>query len=84
MLSFPYNQLIKLPKAGSMSAVARVLGVPVPTVRRWILDQNAPALVQIVNKNSNYVIKKVALIKWLKETNRVKMAKRKKAKKVAA
>lgn len=84
MLSFPYKQIIKLPKTGSMSAVARVLGVPVPTVRRWILDQKAPADQTTVKKNTNYIIHKIALIKWLKETNRVKLAKRKKAKKVAA
>lgn len=82
MLSFTFKQVNKLPKTGSMSAVARVLGIPVPTVRRWIVDQNAPATRQKVEKNSSYIILKTALIQWLKETKRIKYAaKKKKAKK---
>lgn len=80
MLSFSFKQVSKLPKSGSMSAVARVLGVPVPTVRRWIVDQNAPAQQTKIEKNVAYVITKVALIAWLKETNRIKYAAKKKKK----
>lgn len=74
MLSFSFKQVNKLPKSGSMSAVARVLGVPVPTVRRWIVDQNAPATKQLIEKNTSYIITKTALIAWLKETKRIKYA----------
>lgn len=75
MLKFSAKQLDKLPASGSMSAVARALRVPVPTVRRWILDQGAPASVSKIESNSKYVIKKDRLIAWLKKMDRVKAEK---------
>lgn len=79
MLKFTAKQLDKLPLVGSMSAVARALRVPVPTVRRWILDQDAPAAVSKIESNSKYVIKKERLIAWLKKMGRVKAEKLAKA-----
>lgn len=79
MLKFTAKQLDKLPATGSMSAVARALRVPVPTVRRWILDQDAPAMVSKIDSNNKYAIKKDRLIAWLKKMGRVKADKLPKA-----
>jgi hypothetical protein len=57
-----------LPEEGSANKFAKLLGVAYPTLRMWVLAEDAPA---VRKPNGRFILTKAVFVPWLRKNGRV-------------